>query len=140
MSNLLAHAEHELMLLRDGEEPDEMQREMEGCITSIIRQFAEQGHSGFSAGYAVSCLEKLLRFEPLRPLTGAGDEWIEVGPGVFQNKRCSHVFKEDGRAYDIDGRVFEEPDGVRFTSGDSRVYVEFPYSPKTEIVKVDRGS
>jgi len=47
------------------------------------------------------------------------------------------VFKDaDGRAYDIDGRVFREPNGCCYTSSDSRVYITFPYRPKTEYVDV----
>lgn len=131
--NLLAHAERELPPA-DG---DEMQAEMNRALREIVFVFGSQGHSGFSAGYAADALEKLLRFEPLRPLTGEPDEWTEVGTGLWQNRRCSRVFKDaDGRAYDIDGRVFREPNGCCYTSADSRVYVTFPYRPKTEYVDV----
>lgn len=58
---------------------------------------------------------------------------------THQNKRCSHVFKDkDGNAYDIDGKVFREPDGCCFTSKDSFVPVTFPYTPKTEYVDVPK--
>jgi hypothetical protein len=63
---------------------------------------------------------------------------------MFQNKRCSHVFKQadrfDGQAYDIDGIIFydwytdEEGNKSKsyFTSADSRVPVTFPYVPTRE--------
>lgn len=131
--NLLAHADRELPPA-DG---DEMQEAMNLALREIVFVFGSQGHSGFSAGYATDALEKLLRFEPLRPLTGEPEEWNEVGPGWWQNRRCSRVFKDaDGRAYDIDGRVFREPNGCCYTSSDSRVYITFPYRPKTEYVDV----
>lgn len=131
--NLLAHADRELPPA-DG---DEMQAEMNRALREIVFVFGSQGHSGFSAGYATDALEKLLRFEPLRPLTGEASEWVEVGTGWWQNNRCSRVFKDaDGRAYDIKGRVFREPNGCCYTSIDSRVYVTFPYRPKTEYVDV----
>lgn len=92
------------------------------------------------------------KFEPLCPLTGVDEEWCATGcfpeggeDELFQNKRCSHVFKNgvDGKPYDIDGRVFVAQDGVGFTSYNSecpemssRVYIEFPYTPKTEYVNV----
>lgn len=59
------------------------------------------------------------------------------GP-MWQNNRCSHLFKgADGRAYDLDGRVFIDPDGMSFTGTGSRVFVTFPYTPTREYVKVD---
>ena len=70
-------------------------------------------------------------------MTGAPEEWVKVGPGVFQNRRCSHVFKEDGRTYDSEGRGFREPDGTCYTSFESRVPIEFPYTPERTYVDVD---
>lgn len=65
--------------------------------------------------------------------------------GVFQNRRCSHVFKQadrfNGQPYDIDAKVFwewmefeGEMSKSYFTSGDSFVPIEFPYVPKREYV------
>lgn len=130
--SLIEHAKQELAFLKNG---DEMNDSMADDVLAVVEVFANQGHSGFSAGYAIQCLEKLLRYQPLRPLTGEDNEWNEVGEGVFQNKRSSRVFKENGIAYDIDGKVFEDEKGCRFTSRDSRVNVTFPYSPTTEYVK-----
>lgn len=128
-----AHAEREL----PPPNGDEMQTLMNQQLMEVVLVFSTHGHSGFSAGYAVHALGKLLRYEPLRPLTGADDEWNDVGDGVWQNNRCGRVFKGiDGVAYDIDGRVFREPSGLTYTSRDSRVYVTFPYTPKTEFVDV----
>lgn len=135
--NLLAHAKAEL----PDDKGDEMQKAMNTGLLEILLVFSSQGHSGFSASYATAAIEKLLRFEPLGPLTGEPSEWIEVADGLWQNKRCSRLFKDaDGRAYDIDGKVFREPDGGCYTSIDSRVYVEFPYTPKTEYVDVEAAA
>lgn len=100
----------------------------------LIEKFAEEGHSGMSANIAINVFERVARFEPLTPLTGADDEWVESMPGTFQNVRCPHVFKENGEAYDIDGRIFREPDGSCYTKKDSRVPVTFPYTPRREYV------
>ena len=78
-------------------------------------------------------------FEPWGPLTGEDHEWGEPinGDGTQQNRRCSHVFRDaEGRAYDIQGKVFTDPDGCSYTSQDSRVNVTFPYTPHTEYVDV----
>ncbi|RWL14861.1 MAG: hypothetical protein EOR57_31440 [Mesorhizobium sp.] len=105
-------------------------------VMKMIDVFADEGHSGFSAGMAISIFKKVASYEPLTPLTGEDDEWVDHGGGSFQNKRCSHVFKDNGNAYDIQGRIFREPDGVCFTSRASHVPVTFPYTPTSEYVDV----
>lgn len=132
-SNLVLHARHELALL--GGADDKMQQAMNAHIIGMVKLFSKEGHSGFSASYAIGILEKLLRFEPITPLTGEPGEWVEVSDGTLQNKRCSHVFKEKGQAYDIDGRIFRDAIGC-YTNRDSRVNVTFPYTPKREYVDV----
>lgn len=106
------------------------------AILDVVRMFSLSGHSGMSASITISALEKLLRYEPLGPLTGNDSEWMEVGEGVFQNNRCSRVFKQadrfDGQAYDIDGIVWRDQNGSTYTNSSSRVPIVFPYSPKTE--------
>lgn len=112
---------------------------MPKAVLKMCRTFADEGHSGMSAGIAIGIFKKVSMFEPLTPLTGEDSEWnepYEIG-GARQNKRCSHVFQDsDGDAYDINGRIFREPDGVTFTSRDSHVAVTFPYEPKSEIVDI----
>lgn len=134
--NLLAHAQRELPPAGD----DEMQALMNAQLEELILVFSTHGHSGFSASYAVAALEKLLRYEPLRPLTGSSDEWNEVSAGVFQNRRASHVFYQSdrfgGQPYDINGKVFRDPSGATYTNGDSFVPITFPYTPTTEYVDV----
>ena len=141
MSNLLSHAIDELNRIGMTEDsPDEMNVMMRKHILHMMQEFADEGHSGFSASYAISILTKLLDFKPLTPLTGADDEWTDVrsyGPEPhWQNKRRSSIFKEsDGSCYDIDGKVFWEwyrdEDGVPYksyyTCRESRVPVTFPY-------------
>lgn len=109
------------------------QKWMMDGVLELLDVLSKQGHSGSSAPYMISLFKTLASFEPIGGLKGTDDEWVEVGEGVWQNKRCSIVFKgADGRAYDIDGIVWRDPDGSCFTNRDSRVYVTFPYTPKTE--------
>lgn len=145
--SLITYAEQELDRIgMTADSDDEMNRAMREHLLHMVEEFSKEGHSGFSASYALGCLEKLLKFEPLSPLTGEDDEWNciqDLGDDpIYQNKRCSRVFKgKDGRAYDIDGIVWydwyqddhhSEPYKSYFTNSDSKVYVEFPYIPKTE--------
>jgi hypothetical protein len=140
MSDLKTYAIDELTRIGMYGSDDEMNNEMCNHILKMIDVFVEEGHSGFSAEYAINILQKLLRWNPLSPLTGGDDEWGEVSDGIFQNKRLSRVFKneKDGQAYDIRGKVFVEPDGCSYTSRDSLVYIEFPYVPNTEYVNVEK--
>lgn len=157
MSNLHSHALAEFRAAgwtdEDGNYKDEMQQAICEHILKLLDVFADEGHSGSSAPYAVGLFEKLAMFKPIVPLTGEDWEWHEASEGVFQNIRCSRVFKQadrfDGQAYDIDGCVFYEwserplePDeegypGTRrfkshFTSRESAVPITFPYTPTTE--------
>lgn len=165
MSNLNKHAINEFRaagwLNEDGSYKDEMQAAICEHVLALLKVFSDEGHSGSTAPYTVNLFKTLAMFEPIVPLTGEDWEWNEVGDGVFQNKRCSRVFKQadrfNGQAYDVDGKVFYEwverpldedeegyPGTRRFkssyTSKDSRVPVTFPYTPKTEYVEVKGDS
>lgn len=132
MTTLIDYAKQELALLYGGD--DKYQQATNAHILKIVKAFSDEGHSDASAAYAVSVLEKLLRFKPLTPLTGADEEWVEVYAGLWQNKRCSHVFKDETGAYDIKGFIFRDPDGSCWQNSDSRRYITFPYTPKTEYI------
>jgi hypothetical protein len=108
-------------------------------IFELLEVFGKQGHSGSSAPYCINLFCKLAKFEPLCPLTGEDSEWHEYSEGMFQNIRCSRVFKNGkrlGQAYDSEGKVFREPDGSCYTSSASRVFITFPYTPVWEYVDV----
>ena len=139
--SLLAHAESELEMAgyRADDLEDGPNKWMRANVLDLLRLFAEQGHSGHSAPYCIDLFDRLARYQPLGPLTGADEEWNDVSEmstePMWQNNRCSRVFKgTDGRAYDIEGKVFRDPDGACFTNFESRIYVTFPYTPTTEIV------
>jgi hypothetical protein len=152
--SLKAHAINELDIIGLTED-DEMNGEMRKHILHMIDEFSKEGHSGFSASYAVSILAKLLKYEPLTPLTGEDSEWMEIAKEMtdpnqgtlYQNKRASHVFKDDSGAYDINGKVFvehwrdketDEMCSSSYTSMESRVPVTFPYVPTVQYIDVGR--
>ncbi len=138
MSNIVEHAKREFKYLGyvpvDEDQEDDPNKWIQENVLELLKVFSEQGHSGSSAPFCVRYFKKLAMFEPLRPLQGTEDEWCEVHNSTFQNKRCSHVFKENGRAYDIQGIVFTEKNGCSFTGHGSRVTVKFPYVPRTKYV------
>jgi hypothetical protein len=111
-------------------------------VLHLLEVFSSHGHSGSSAPDAIELFSKLAKFEPVVPIMGTDDEWQEVGEGVYQNKRCGHVFKQadrfNGQAYDIEAVIFwewftpkdgGEPFKSYFTSGDSCRPITFPYTP-----------
>jgi len=109
------------------------------AVMKLLEVHVEEGHSGASNSMVINLFSKLANQEPLGPLTGEDGEWGEPydHEGTRQNKRCSHVFMNaDGSAYDILGKVFREPNGSSYTSADSHVPVQFPYTPVTEYVDV----
>lgn len=149
MNNYVRHAMQEFRaagwINENDKFKDEMQEMICNHILKLLEVFYDEGHSGSSAPYTVNLFEKLAKFEPIVPLTGEDWEWSEVGEGIFQNKRCSHVFKQidrfDGRPYDVDGIVFwewytDEKTGEKsklyFSNGDSFIPITFPYTPKRE--------
>lgn len=152
MSNYKTHAMREFRYAgwvdENGNFKDEMQEAICNGVLKMLDIFADEGHSGSSAPYAINLFKKIASFEPLGPLTGEDDEWVchqdgrTDGVAVYQNKRMGSVFKQsdrfDGQAYWLDGKVFWEwtshsdiDDGKPFksywTNADSRVVIEFPW-------------
>jgi hypothetical protein len=151
MSNLKKHALREFKvagwLNEDGTYCDEMQGAICQHVLKLINMFSKEGHSGSTAPYTIDLFKKLASFEPIIPLTGEDSEWNEVSDGVFQNNRCSHVFKQsdrfNGQPYDLEGKIFwnwymSDEDGKPFksyyTGSASFVPIVFPYTPKREYV------
>ncbi len=158
MSNLRSHALLEFRAAgwvdENGKYIDEMQEEICNNVLKLLEVFADQGHSGSTAPYTVRMFKQLAMFEPVAPLTGEDWEWTCVSDertdnvAVYQNKRCSRVFKQadrfNGQAYDIDGKVFwewytDKETGEKFksyfTSSESFVPITFPYTPVREYIE-----
>jgi hypothetical protein len=91
-------------------------------MVDLLERFFDQWDSGGAVHAVAPILQRLIAGKALSPLTGDPDEWVEVGGGVFQNKRISSVFKDPHfhggqKAYDIDN-----PSGPREA-------ITFPYWP-----------
>lgn len=141
MGNLVDYAKSELKrigMIDSGDPYNEMATK---AILDLIELFDSQGHSGFSASYVTNAFNRLARFKPISPLTGKDDEWLDIGDGVYQNKRYFAVFKDkDGVAYNSEGRVFSDDGEVWFANRDSRVNITFPYvvPDRPEYVRIDK--
>ncbi len=140
----------------NGDIKDEMQAMICAGVLDLLNVFEKQGHSGSSAPYMINMFTKLANFKPIAPITGEDWEWSDVGRDgdlggiLYQNKRCSSVFKNDTSCWDIDGKVFWEwqkrpldEDEVGYpgdkvyksyyTSGGCHTPVTFPYIPGKRI-------
>jgi hypothetical protein len=111
------------------------------AVLRLLSIHAIESHSGGSHAMTSSIFKQVSNFRPLLPLTGHETEWNEVGPDTWQNRRCSTIFRDkNGNAHNIEGKIFEEPDGSRYTSRDSHVPINFPWAwREPEIVKVRPG-
>jgi len=134
--SLKKHAENELRIAGLFDKDSDYGGMLGEAALEIVEVFAKQGHSGMSASMVTSIVEKLMRFEPLTPLTGDDDEWCEFSPGKFQNKRYSSVFKDgkDGVAKDNNAQVKVDPKGGCWHA--PGLPIEFPYMPPKERIKI----
>lgn len=144
--DLVQYAKSELSRIEKDE--DGMQDLANAEILEIVTVFEKQGNNLFSACYVLSMLEQLLRFKPVTPLTGNDGEWNEIhvtenGVRIYQNERCSSVFKDVDargnviRCVDTDGIAVSDNGGITwFASKKFRKNVTFPYAPPAHAEKV----
>lgn len=120
------------------------------AVMEIMEKFGDQGHSGYSASMVTNILTRLMRFEPLSPITGADDEWTDISlhgeSGIkYQNKRLSSVFKDVNGVVTYSNAITwqgeESYDTFQGSVNDitsSQIIKEFPFSPKKFTVDVKR--
>lgn len=148
--SLVEHAKKELELMGAFSDEGDFYGGMTGkSVMELMDVFAEQGHSGMSAGIVRNLFNKLANYEPLSPLTFADDEWNENdfgGDTSFQNKRNSAVFKDskDAKPHYIDAYTMCGETGVWNGSlvleGDKRVgrcYIKDPSDMPTIKIELD---
>lgn len=134
-SNLIRHAQTELSLVGLYDEDSDYGGMIGRSTEDLIRVFAMQGHSGFSASWVMDLFTKLASHESLTPLTSNPDEWVDVseasGRPLWQNKRCPSAFSENGGAtyYLLDESVYDEETGVHI-----RTYYTPGYEKPPEIL------
>ena len=146
----IKHALSEFVFVKwmtpEGTFDDEMRESICQDLVQVIETIVDQGHSGFSLTYLIKQLTVLLKQEPLAPLTGEADEWVQVQDNLYMNKRCSRVAKysKDKEAYDIEGQVYYEKN-VDKDGNEYKTYfiktpfksITFPYTPTTEYLPAE---
>jgi hypothetical protein len=99
-SNLCQHAKRELELAGLFDEDSDYGGMLGRFAYEIVRTFASQGHSGASAEIVVDLVARLMRYQPLTPITTNPDEWIDQsevsGTPLWQSKRDPSLFSTDG--------------------------------------------
>lgn len=160
---LIEHAKTELEIAGLFEKEGDFYEGMTGkAVMELIETFSKQGHSGMSAPIVADIFRRLANYEPLGPITGKDEEWNDVGHysgsgrELYQNKRCSGLFKEgkDGQAYYIDAIIKRDQKGIcwsgrawlseeDYKEGDRSKMVDkigyvksFPFTPKTFYIDV----
>jgi hypothetical protein len=106
--SLIEHAERELAVAGyNDSDVDGYDTAIYNAVMDIVRLFASQGHSGFSAAAVRGLVNILLSFDTLGPLTNNPEEWRFIPEemsgepdGLWQNIRKSSAFSSDaGRTY-----------------------------------------
>lgn len=94
-------------------------------MLDILKRFFNQWDSGGAVWSVAPILQRLISGQPLSPITGADDEWMDrsdtAGKPMWQNMRAPSVFKDETHAWDIDGN---KPEHCNIT---------FPYDPVTKL-------
>ena len=101
LRGLVDHAEDELRRAGLFDEDSDYGGMMAHSVLAIMKLFAKQGHSGFSAEMCKMLFQKLASFETLTPITSDPKEWNDVsemcsGKPFWQNNRNPAMFSEDG--------------------------------------------
>lgn len=133
-------------------------------IISLCEAFGKSGQSGGSAPYTATAIsqavKKLLLQEPICPVMGIDEEWVDVtqindGETLYQNSRCSGLFKEgNGKCFYVDAIIKKTKKSgcwrgsfwlskEDYLSGDkskmihaSQYVKSFPFVPKTFYIDV----
>jgi hypothetical protein len=98
------HAKYELSRAGLGDQDSDYDGALEGAVLELMDVFEKQAHSGFSAAMTLKLFSELAQFHQLGPLTSDPNEWVNVGEGVWQNRRRASAFSRDGGTtwYDIE--------------------------------------
>lgn len=116
MSNLVKHAEYELKLAGLLDKDSDYDGMLGKAVLELVKVFAKQGHSGFSAKQTISLFKEVANYKPLTPIGISEDEWMNVSENstepIWQNKRRSTTFSRNG------GKTWYDIDNPKLNNGD----------------------
>lgn len=158
-SNTCSFAQRELdILIKSSTDPENRPiiEEFIPEILALVDKFGNSGQSGGSAPYVAtaisSTVKKLCLQEPICPVTGIEEEWVDItemngGETMYQNIRCYGLFKKDGKARYVDAIVWKDQNALTFTGSayvknsnkkyrSSQCIKSFPFTPKTFYIDV----
>lgn len=116
MSKVTDHAKYELELAGLFDDDSDYGGALGKSVMELVKVFAEQGHSGFSAHQTLLLFNEVANYKPLSPIGVSADEWINVSEmsnePMWQNKRRGSTFSRDGGKtwYDIDDPALNNGD------------------------------
>lgn len=100
---LVEHAEHELRAAGLFDEDSDYDGWLGESVLELVRTFAAQGHSGFSAYSTIDLFERVATYRALTPITSNPDEWAHIDEdvwgepgGIWQSRRQPDLFSRDG--------------------------------------------
>lgn len=109
-SPLVNHARRELTIAGLLDKDSDYDGMLGKAALQIVKTFATQGHSGFSAYATIDLARRLMSYEPLTPLTDNPDEWNHISndmagrPDLWQSARKPDAFSNDGgKTYKVTG-------------------------------------
>lgn len=153
---MIAWAENELGKLLEytsSDEERELQAKINENILSLVKEFANQEHSGFTAQYVLNVFSRIISKKPLTPLTEEADEWAVIDYDeenkivTYSNKRLPSLYKylytstgEVDYKY-TEGYVFSHDGGHSwYTVNELPKFlnseIKFPFFPPTEPQRV----
>lgn len=116
MSNLVKHAKEELKLAGLFDKDSDYDGMLGEAVLELVKVFAKQGHSGFSANWTLDVFDKVARYKPLTAIGTTKDEWMNVSDmstePTWQNRRRSSTFSRDG------GKTWYDIDDPKLNNGD----------------------
>lgn len=106
---LVDHAEKELRRAGLFDKDSDYEGALGDAVLELVRTFAAQEHSGFSAMRTLQLFLQVAQFKPLGPITDDPEEWMDITdePPTWQSRRSPNLFSNDGGKtyYDVDDKT-----------------------------------
>lgn len=106
------------------------QEKLNTIIMDVLEIFVENGVTPYQAKRILDDVKRLNQFKPLGPIYDKESDWKKITPRLWVHKKCSSVFKDNERAWDIDNGMYLPGNGSNSPIPSSPLPINFPYMPK----------